>query len=212
MRYRRPKDYEQKLKDLTDKGILCAEFEPNDRDLYVEIGMGRGDFLTEYAQRFGENFYLGIEKQAPLLILAGQKVEEKNLSNVRLMSFDAGKIDEMLPAGSVSKIFLNFSDPWSKQRYSKRRLTHLQMLQKYANISKQQASLAIKTDNLDFFEFSISQIKQSDYKIVREIRDIYSEENQRILSADEPIYIQTEYEKKFISLKKAIFSLECIRI
>ncbi len=212
MRYRRPKDYEQKLRDLIDKGILCTEFEPDDSDLYVEIGMGRGDFLTEYAQRFGENSYLGIEKQAPLLILAGQKVEEKNLSNVRLMSFDAGKIDGILPAGSVSKIFLNFSDPWSKQRYSKRRLTHLQMLQKYAKISKPQASLAIKTDNLDFFEFSISQIKQSDYRIVREIRDIYSKENQRILSSDEPIYIQTEYEKKFISLKKAIFSLECIRI
>lgn len=212
MRYRRPKDYEQKLRNLIDKGILCTEFKANDKDLYVEIGMGRGDFLTEYAQRFGEHFYLGIEKQAPLLILAGQKVEEKNLSNVRLMSFDAGKIDEILPAESVSKVFLNFSDPWSKQRYSKRRLTHLQMLQKYAKISKPQASLAIKTDNLDFFEFSISQIRRSDYRIIREIRDIYSKENQQTLSSDEPIFIQTEYEKKFISLKKAIFSLECIRI
>lgn len=213
MRYRRPKDYKEKIEKLIEKQLLVQEikaFVPeNKKEVFLEIGMGRGDFITKQAQRFPQYYFVGIEKQTPLLILAGQKIQDAGLENICLMSFDAAKIEEFFPENFVDGIYLNFSDPWSKQRYAKRRLTHIEMLERYRRISKKGAKLKIKTDNPDFFEFTLAQIRQSEYRIEREIRDLYAESSLRKLSDNDPILIQTEYEKKFISLKKTIFSLEC---
>ncbi len=221
MRYRKPKDYETKLHQLKEEKILCSNFDElcfENRPLFLEIGMGRGDFLTEYAERFSPSDFLGIERQAPLLVLAGQKILEKNLGNVKLMNMNANQLEEILPKNSVSKIFLNFSDPWSKPRYQKRRLTHIDMLRRYEKVMKTGAMLAIKTDNRGLFEFSIAQIEefaQSSehyFEIVRVIEGLHDEENKSLLDADDPIFIMTEYEKKFVSLQKTIFAIECILI
>ena len=216
MRYRKPKDHINKLKLLREAKILCESFEklPFDeiKPLYVEIGMGCGDFLTEHALRFTERNYLGIERQSPLLVSAGQKIEEKKLKNVALMNIHAMRIEEILMPGRISGIFLNFSDPWSKPRYQKRRLTHIEMLRRYERIMRKGATLTIKTDNRAFFEFSLSQLAMSSFEIVRVIEGLHDEKNGVTFSIDDPILIMTEYEKKFVSLQKTIFSIECILI
>lgn len=213
MRYRRPKDHKEKIDALIKRGILLQKENVasfiGEEELYIEIGMGRGDFLTEHAKRYPERKFLGIERQVPLLILAGKKIEEASLSNIRLIGSNASDIESLIPPDSVEGIYLNFSDPWAKQRYAKRRLTHLEMLRKYENISKNGAKLFFKTDDLELFRFSIQQIKMSRYEITREIWDLYAPDLQQELGETDPIYIKTEYEKKFISLKKTIFSLEC---
>lgn len=212
MRYRRPKDYEIKLEDLKRKGILCDELQQSDyqnKELLVEIGMGRGDFLTRYALEFPQKSFLGIEKQSALLILAGKKIQDNQLTNIRLMSFDAQQLCDYMEEDCIGGIFLNFSDPWLKQRYSKRRLTHINMLQKYASLSRKNAFLKVKTDNRGFFDFTVEQVRKSRYRIVEQIEDLYAPHNMARFDSNDPIWIQTEYEKKFISLQKAIFSLEC---
>lgn len=214
MRYRRPQNYIEKLDYYREKNIIVQDTNPgesvfgNDKDIYLEIGMGRGSFVTQHAQKYPENNYIGIEKQAPLLISASQKIEAVGLHNIRLMSFDARYIEEVFDDNTIAGIYLNFSDPWAKPRYAKRRLTHDIMLQKYARLMKDESKLIIKTDNKDLFEFTLEQIEQSNFCIIHMEKDLYGS-GEHLLHKDDPKYIQTEYENKFKEQGKAIFYLEC---
>lgn len=211
MRYRPPKHYKEKLQHYETLGyILDLEelahlAEQRTEPIYLEIGMGRGDFITEHARRFPKKHYIGIEKQEALLISAAQKIQALEISNVQLIALDARQIDVLLPESSVSGIYLNFSDPWSKTRYAKRRLTHIQMLERYAKILKDGAQLAFKTDNEALFRFTLSQLAESSFVQSAVEWDLYR--NTGI--GDEIRYIQTEYEKKFVAQGKTIYYLEC---
>ena len=209
MRYRRPQNYKEKLEDYQKKNIIVQKDQvgKEEGELYLEIGMGRGNFIVEHARRFPQRTYIGIEKQAPLLISASSKVEAMDLKNLKLMSFDANNIDEIFAEDQVSGIYLNFSDPWSKQRYAKRRLTHRLMLEKYAMIMRDQALLVFKTDNEDLFYFSMEEIKQSPFELTNWELDLYQGKSEGL--EEEPKFIQTEYEKKFINLGRTIYYLEC---
>ena len=209
MRYRRPQNYKEKLEQYKEKNIILERIDSSGfaKDVYLEIGMGRGSFIAEHARRFPDKKYIGIEKQAPLLISAAQKAAEKQLENLKLMSFDAKIIDEIFSENSIAGIYLNFSDPWSKQRYAKRRLTHQTMLEKYAKILQDKSLLLFKTDNRELFEFSVEEIGNSQFELLTVDDDLYrfvSEEED-----DNPKFIQTEYEKKFRKLGKTIYYLEC---
>lgn len=214
MRYRRPQNYIEKLEHYKTQNIIVQDIKPgepifsNNQDIYLEIGMGRGAFVTQHAQRYPGNNYIGIEKQAPLLISASQKIEEMGLENIKLMSFDARSLEEVFGENTVAGIYLNFSDPWSKPRYAKRRLTHSLMLQKYAALMKDQSKLIIKTDNKDLFEFTIQQIESSKFDIIHMESSLYGS-GDNLNQKDDPKYIQTEYESKFMEQGKAIFYLEC---
>lgn len=211
MRYRRPQNYKEKLDNYKKDEIIIEKYSENlfknQNELHLEIGMGRGDFITEHARRHPNFNYIGIEKQAPLLIAASQKIEEGQIENLKLMSFDARNIQEIFGNDCIDGIYLNFSDPWSKQRYAKRRLTHCKMLQKYECILKNGSFLKFKTDNKDLFDFSLEEIKSSKFVLLEANYNLYenADESQRT----DPRYIQTEYEKKFVNQGKTIYYLEC---
>ena len=127
-------DSKQRLQDVLDSG----------KKVFLEIGMGKGDFITKMAELDSDNIYIGIELSRQVLSLAIKKLkryEEENnvkLSNIYFMSFDAAKLQEYFNENSIEKIYLNFSDPWPKKRHTKRRLTYKTFLEVYKKVLKKE--------------------------------------------------------------------------
>ena len=164
----------------------------NDHPVFIEIGMGKGDFIIQNAIRYPENNYIGIEKYDSVLAVALNKLDsmKEKLPNLRLMRFDADDLLDYFPQSSVDKIYLNFSDPWPKNRHDKRRLTHSNYLKRYEQILKLPGQLEFKTDNRGLFEFSIISFNNFNLAFDQISLDLhhseYMEDN-----------IMTEYERKF---------------
>ncbi len=175
----------------------------NDHPIYIEIGMGKGDFIIENALRYPDINFVGIEKFDSVLVRAIQKSNELSLPNLRLLRMDANLIDTIF-SHEVSLIYLNFSDPWPKDRHAKRRLTSPLFLKKYDSIFASDAHIVMKTDNDDLFLYSISSLEEDGYQIIQMTRDLYQE--------DCSLNIPTEYEKKFVKLGVKINRLEAVKI
>ena len=159
----------------------------NKNNLYIEIGCGKGDFIIANAKAHPENNYIGIEKYDTVLMYAVKKLEE-DIPNLRFIRMDALDIDKIFDK-EVSLIYLNFSDPWPKNRCAKRRLTHENFLKLYDKIFKKDKIIFMKTDNIHLFEFSIESLSEYGYKLKNISLDLHNsdiEEN-----------FMTEYEKKF---------------
>lgn len=189
----RPKEYKGKWQKVFG----------NDNDIYVEIGMGKGDFIIENALLYPDINFIGIEMYDSVLMRAIQKSNDLELSNLKLIKLDATYIEEIFDE-EISLIYLNFSDPWPKERHAKRRLTSERFLRRYDKIFKDDFKIVMKTDNIDLFDFSVSSLEEYGYKILYLTRDLYSEN----ISNN----IATEYEKKFVSkgikINKVIASKE----
>ena len=159
----------------------------NKNKLYIEIGCGKGDFIIANAKAHPENNYIGIEKYDTVLMYAVKKIEE-DIPNLRFIRMDALDIDKVFNK-EVDLIYLNFSDPWPKNRCAKRRLTHENFLKLYDLIFKIDKTIFMKTDNMHLFEFSIESLSEYGYKLKNISLDLHNsdiEEN-----------FMTEYEKKF---------------
>ena len=170
------------------------EFFENDNPIHIEIGMGKGTFIIECAKRNPDINFIGIEKYSSVLLRALEKREEESeLSNIVFIRMDAEYIENVFAPDEVDNIYLNFSDPWPKDRNAKRRLTSDRFLKRYTNIMKKDAVVTFKTDNNDLFDYSIESVNENDWEIIVMTRDLhnseYNEEN-----------IMTEYEKKFSGL------------
>ncbi len=169
----------------------------NNKKLYIEIGMGKGEFISNMAFDDRANIYIGIEICIPVLALAIKKInrfeEEHNikLDNLYLMSFDALNIKEMLGRYKVDKIFLNFSDPWPKKRHEKRRLTSKNFLEQYKKVLKKDATIEFKTDNRGLFEYSLVSMQNN---------GLYFHEVYLDLHKSNVFNVMTEYEQKFSKL------------
>ena len=172
---------------------------PLTQPLSVEIGMGKGRFLMELAALHPENNYLGIERYSSVLLRALQKMEQLPLSNLRFICMDAADLTEVFDKNEVSRIYLNFSDPWPKARHEKRRLTSSTFLKKYDFIFKEKKKIIMKTDNRHLFAFSIKSFTNYGYFI---------EHISLNLHEDEEEIIETEYERKFSSLGYPIYWIE----
>lgn len=157
----------------------------NNNKIYIEIGMGKGKFIIENACKYPNINFIGIEKYDSVIVRAIQKSNELELSNLYLIRLDALNIDNVFNK-EIDKIYLNFSDPWPKDRHAKRRLTSSVFLNKYENIFKKDKVIELKTDNLNLFNYSISSLKENNYNISYLTNDLNDEEN-----------ITTEYEEKF---------------
>lgn len=162
----------------------------NNNPIELEIGMGKGDFLIKKASLNPNINYIGLEKYDSVLFFAIKKLNETNLSNIKIINEDAVNICDIF-GKEINKIYLNFSDPWPKKRHAKRRLTFETYLKMYDNIFKEKSDIEMKTDNDDLFEYSLESFKEHGY-ITKEI------DRNKI---DE---YQTEYEKKFVAKGKNI--------
>ena len=162
------------------------------RELYVELGTGKGDFITALAEKYPDKNFLGLEVEREVILKAARKISEKNLANVRLALFDINNIAEIFADNEIDRLYINFCDPWPKKRHAKRRLTHERFLLMYKKILKSGGEIHFKTDNKNLFEFSLEQFQNLNLNV----RDITFD-----LHADEPVEnIRTEYENKFSSL------------
>ncbi len=206
MRLRNVKDADVKLKEskyylenpLSYKGKWNKYFQ-NDKPIYIEIGMGKGQFILNMAKKYPDINFIGIEKYASVLLKAAAKAKDFELDNLVFFSFDATMILDLFEKEEISRIYLNFSDPWPKNGYKKRRLTHSNFLDKYVEILKKGEYIYLKTDNRKFFEFSIEEIANYGFYISNVSLDLHNsnyEEN-----------IMTEYEEKFKD-KGPIYRLE----
>ncbi len=176
----------------------------NNSPIHVEIGMGKGRFITELAIRNPHINYIGIEKYSSVLIRAIEKRRELELSNLLLIRYDAEYITEIFDRDEISRIYLNFSDPWPKERHAKRRLTSRQFFNKYSQILKADGEVIFKTDNRSLFDFSIPEAKEAGWLI----KDVTYDLHKSKYAGDN---IMTEYEMKFASEGKPIFRLTACR-
>lgn len=190
------------VEDATNYIGKWKEVFQNDNPIYIEIGMGKGDFIIENALRYPNINFIGIEKFDSVLVRAIQKSNELEIDNLKLVRLDANYIDTIF-SKEISLIYLNFSDPWPKERHAKRRLTSPIFLEKYDKIFKSNAEIIMKTDNNPLFEYSKESLEDFGYQIKSITRDLYQE--------DVSQNIKTEYEKKFVKLGVKINRLEAIK-
>ena len=161
----------------------------NDNPIYIEIGMGKGDFIIENALRYPDINFIGIEKFDSVIVRAIQKSNELELNNLKIIRMDANKLSDVFDH-EIDLIYLNFSDPWPKDRHAKRRLTSPIFLNIYDNVFKEDNNIVMKTDNVSLFDYSLESLELNGYEI------IFKTNNLDCLSEDN---IMTEYEKKFYS-------------
>ncbi len=182
----------------TYKGNFNCIFK-NDNPIYIEIGMGKGDFIIKNAYEYPNINFIGIEKFDSVMVRAVEKLEDIDLPNLRLIKTDALEIQNIFNK-EISCLYLNFSDPWPKKRHTNRRLTSLLFLQKYDYIFKNSKKIIMKTDNRHLFEYSIKSFTDYGYKIEHLSLDLYAD--------DVSLNIQTEYEKKFVAKGMTIYYIE----
>ncbi len=185
-----PTEYKGKWKDIFN----------NNNPIHIEIGMGKGKFIIQMAKINKNINYIGIEMYDSVLVKATKHLEdEEYLENLKLLLFDANNINEIFDK-EISRIYLNFSDPWPKTRHAKRRLTSENFLNKYDFIFKDKNEIFMKTDNNDLFEFSMESFEKHGYTLKNITRDLKDENN-----------VLTEYESKFISKGIKINRLEAYK-
>ena len=173
----------------------------NDHPLYIEIGMGKGRFIVENALKYPDINFVGIEKYSSVLLRALQKLEKMDEipSNLRFLCIDAKEITDYFDKGEVDRIYLNFSDPWPKDRHAKRRLPSRQFLSLYDVILKKEGTLEFKTDNRGLFDFAVEELEPAGWKVEAITYDLHNDE---VMNKDN---IMTEYEEKFSSQGNPIF-------
>ena len=168
----------------------------NSNPIYIEIGMGKGDFILGNAINYPNINFIGIEKYDSIIALAIKKIEKIELNNLKLIRMDALNIDNVFKK-EIDKIYLNFSDPWPKERHAKRRLTSNVFLEKYDNVFVNNKIIEMKTDNQGLFEYSLISFNDYGYKIKEISLDLHHSNKEN--------NIMTEYEKKFSSKNNRIY-------
>ena len=173
----------------------------NDHPIHIEIGMGKGRFLTRLAQINPGINYLGIELYSSVLIRAVEAAQGREEENFRFLRMDARELPAVFEAGEIERIYLNFSDPWPKDRHAKRRLTSPIFLDIYEQLLPEGALVEFKTDNTALFDYSLEQIEGTVWERAACTRDLYAD----------PVLLQenvpTEYEEKFVRAGNRICKL-----
>ena len=170
----------------------------SDRPIHIEVGMGKGQFITTLAIQNPEINYIGIEKYSSVLLRAIQKMEEDELPNLKFIRMDAEDIDKVFGKGEVDRIYLNFSDPWPKDRHAKRRLPSRQFLARYDVILKKEGTLEFKTDNRPLFDFAVEELEPAGWKAQMITYDLHNDA--ALMEGN----VMTEYEEKFSSVGNPI--------
>ena len=173
----------------------------NENPIHIEIGMGKGQFIMKLAKEHPDFNYIGIERYSSVLLRALQKMEIEPLPNIRFLCMDASIITEVFDKEEVAKIYLNFSDPWPKERHAKRRLTSRQFFERYDKILAGNGVVEFKTDNDDLFAFSMEEVAEAGWTLDAHTFDLHHDP---VLNEGN---VMTEYEEKFSSLGHPIHKL-----
>lgn len=184
-----PKTYKGKWNELFNNNNL----------IHLEIGMGKGQFLIEKARKNPTVNYIGIEVSATVSLKAAKKINKANLINIHIINIDAIKLDEYFDKFEVNKIYLNFSDPWPKNKHDKRRLTYYKFLEKYDFVLDQEGEIEFKTDNYKLYLFSIISFNNYGFEFLELSLDLHKD-NEEVIT--------TEYEDKFIMENKLIYYIK----
>ena len=176
----------------------------NDHPIEIEVGMGKGKFIMDLAAAHPDVNYLGIERYSSVLLRALQKRAERDLSNIFFLCIDAKEMADYFAPGEVSRINLNFSDPWPKDRHAKRRLTSPVFMEVYDSILKPDGVIEFKTDNRGLFEYSLESIPAAGWDILAHTFDLHRSD---MAEGN----VMTEYETKFASEGKPICKLVASR-
>ena len=187
------------IKDPQELKGKWKEFWNNENEIHIEVGMGKGRSLMDMAVINPLINYVGIEMYSSVLLRAVQKMEENPLPNLRFIRMDAREIEEVFDKGEVDKIYLNFSDPWPKDRHAKRRLPSRQFLARFNSILKKDGNLEFKTDNKDLFDFAVEEVEPAGWKIDGITYDLH---NDTVMNQGN---VMTEYEEKFSSKGNPIY-------
>ena len=177
----------------------------NNNPVHIEIGMGKGRFITTLASMNPDINYVGIEKYSSVLLRAVEKQDELCLPNLRFIRMDAENITSVFGKEEVDRIYLNFSDPWPKDRHAKRRLTSRQFFARYDEILKSTGRVEFKTDNRPLFDFSVEEVNEAGWKLSVCTYDLHNDE--KLVKGN----VMTEYEERFSSQGNPICKLVAIR-
>ena len=204
VRMRKKKNLLPRLDAVSDFFIKdISEFE-SFSNIYLEIGCGKGTFITESAKRNPDRQYVAIEKVSSVVLLAAEKAARENLKNVRFFLGDAEKLGDLENYGFCDRIYLNFSDPWPRTRHAKRRLTADGFLELYKKLLAKDGEIQMKTDNTELFDFSLETFSANGFELSEVTRDLHA--------TSVPWNIVTEYEQNFISqgvpIKRLIAKLQ----
>jgi tRNA (guanine-N7-)-methyltransferase len=170
----------------------------NDHPIRIEIGMGKGRFIHTMAKEHPEVNYVGIEKYSSVLLRAIQKMEEDELPNLKFIRMDAEDIAKVFAPGEVDRIYLNFSDPWPKDRHAKRRLPSREFLARYDVILKKDGLLEFKTDNRALFDFAVEELEPAGWHAEVVTYDLHRDA--KLMEGN----VMTEYEEKFSAMGNPI--------
>ncbi|NLK67669.1 MAG: tRNA (guanosine(46)-N7)-methyltransferase TrmB [Clostridiaceae bacterium] len=182
-----------------------SEYFNNSNSIYMEIGSGKGQFITTHAKSNESINYIAMERYSAVLGILIKKVPEEGLPNLAIIDADAENLLDYFDDGELERIFLNFSDPWPKKRHAKRRLTNIRYLEIYKKLLKDDGIIVLKTDNQDFFDFSIEQFELAGFLL----KDItYDLHNSPLVEGN----ITTEYEERYLNQGLPIYGLTAYKL
>jgi tRNA (guanine-N7-)-methyltransferase len=179
------------------KGKWRSLFAQPDLPLYVELGTGKGRFISQMAQLYPQINFIGIEVQLGVLYYAAKKTAEASLNNVRLIRFNVEHLMDIFDDGEVDRFYINFCDPWPKKKHAKRRLTHRGFLQRYAELLQPGGQVVFKSDNAGLFSFTLEEFEACHWPLTEVTFDLH---HSGILNE-----AMTEYEAKFSAKGQPIF-------
>lgn len=205
MRQRKVKNEEERLAALTICFLQNPEAQKSrwheafgdTKPIFIEIGCGKGQFAITSAKLHPENNYIAVEGQGSVILRALEKVQDGGQSNILFVHGYIREIEDLFDPGELSGVFLNFSDPWPKDRHAKRRLAHSSYLEGYKKVLKAGGIIELKTDNDELFEFASAEFRSSGFEILEQTLDLHDSQLPARL-------ITTEYEDKFREQGKCI--------
>lgn len=187
----------------SNKGKWSRVF-ANENPIYIEIGMGKGQFILTLAKQNPHINYVGIERYSSVLLRALEKYdteEFQGVDNIRFICMDAREIEEVFGAEEVAKVYLNFSDPWPKARHASRRLPSKEFLARYKKVLSQSGVVEFKTDNRGLFEFALEEVEGAKWELLAHTFDLHHNEEMNEGN------VMTEYEAKFSAMGNPIHKL-----
>ena len=207
MRLRRKKNRDTRFERCIDLALepssaLKDEFYDifdKEKELRIEIGSGKGGFITENAAQNPETQFISVERVKDCILMGMEKANNRELTNIRFICADAEVLTDVLPEKCADIIYINFCDPWPKDRHAKRRLTHRRMIAHYLPLLKDGGEIHFKTDNDGLFDFSVEEMKEIGFELRNVTYDLHSTDTPNIM---------TEYEKRFSDMGVKIKRLE----